>query len=69
MRSAYSTEVRPSARTASSTSTGSLKCSGRLNVAATETRGVAPNVKSAIPSAVCSAASAASARRKTVVQW
>ena len=65
----YSTDVRPSAATVSSTSTGSLKRSERAKLAWTATRGVAPNVKSAIPSAVCSAASAASARRNTVVQW
>ena len=65
----YSTDVRPSAATVSSTSTGSLKRSERAKLAWTATRGVAPKVKSAIPSAVCSAASAASARRNTVVQW
>ena len=66
---AYSTDVRPIAVTARFTSTGSLKRSGRANVACTATRGVAPNVRWTMPSAVCSSASAASARRKTVVQW
>ena len=66
---AVATDARPSAATVNATSTGSLKRSERAKVAWTATRGVAPNVKSAIPSAVCSAASAASARRNTVVQW
>ena len=64
----YSTDARPSAVT--------LECHVDRVVEAqragerrlTATRGVAPNVKSAIPSAVCSAASAASASRNTVVQ-
>ena len=57
------------ASTASATSTRSLKRSGCVKLADTATRGVAPKVKSAMPSAVCSTASAASARRKAVVQW